>query len=230
MSTQPEPEFIEEDTKKEASRRQIAMIVGVAVLLLVLFWFLFLRGGGEDAPTDQTLPAPPAPTVTDIPGPEGDGEGGKGDKPGDGPVETTEVFASRDPFKPLLTTGGSGETTDDTGEITDTTDTGDASTDTDDTGTIEDPGGTTDDPDPDGDGNGSDGDQNVEGHTVQLIGINGSGDDATAQIQVDDTIYTVQEGETFADNFELLSTSGECATVLFGDDQFTVCEGEEILK
>ena len=229
MSTRPEPEIIEED-KKEASRRQIAAIAIAAVLLLALFWFLFLRGGGEEAPTDQTLPAPPAPTVTDIPGPEGDGEGGKGDKPGDGPVETTEVFASRDPFEPLLTTGGSGETTEDTGEITDTDET---TTDPDDPGTIEDPGDTTDDPDDpddDDDGTGSGGDQNVEGHTVQLIGINGNGDDATAQIQVDDTIYTVQEGETFADNFELLSTSDECATVLFGDDQFTVCEGEEILK
>jgi hypothetical protein len=51
-----------------------------------------------------------------------------------------------------------------------------------------------------------------------------------AQVEVDGTVYTVSEGEVFADNFELVSASGECATMLFGDDQFTLCEGEEILK
>jgi hypothetical protein len=51
-----------------------------------------------------------------------------------------------------------------------------------------------------------------------------------AQIQVDGTVYTVDEGETFADNFQLVDASGECATMLFGDDEFTLCEGEEILK
>jgi hypothetical protein len=43
-------------------------------------------------------------------------------------------------------------------------------------------------------------------------------------------VYTAQEGETFADSFQLVSASGRCATMLFGDDQFTLCEGEEILK
>ena len=43
-------------------------------------------------------------------------------------------------------------------------------------------------------------------------------------------MHTVAEGEVFAENFKFLSVSGECATMLFGDDQFTLCEGEEILK
>lgn len=216
----------EEKVKKQASSRQIAMIVGAAVLLLIVFWFVFLKGGGED---DATLSTPPEPTLTEVPG-NGDGNGGngKGDKPGDnGPVETTEVFASRDPFKPLLsvgdTAGGTGETPTDptTGTPTDTPTDGTTIIDptappTTDPGT----GGTPPDT----------GGENVEGHTVELIGINGSGSDATAQIQVDDTIYEVKDGETFAENFKLLSTSNECATVLYGDDQFTVCEGEEILK
>lgn len=215
----------EEKVKKQASSRQIAMIVGAAVLLLIVFWFVFLKGGGED---DATLSTPPEPTLTEIPG-DGEGNGGKGgNKPGDnGPVETTEVFASRDPFKPLLsvgdTAGGTGETPTDptTGTPTDTPTDGTTIIDptappTTDPGT----GGTPPDT----------GGENVEGHTVELIGINGSGSDATAQIQVDDTIYEVKDGETFAENFKLLSTSNECATVLYGDDQFTVCEGEEILK
>jgi hypothetical protein len=47
---------------------------------------------------------------------------------------------------------------------------------------------------------------------------------------VDGTVYTVDEGEQFAESFQLLSINGECATMLYGDDQFTLCEGEEILK
>jgi hypothetical protein len=34
----------------------------------------------------------------------------------------------------------------------------------------------------------------------------------------------VEVGETFADNFELMSISGDCATFLFGDQSFTLCE------
>jgi hypothetical protein len=52
----------------------------------------------------------------------------------------------------------------------------------------------------------------------------------TAQIQVDGTVYTVDEGEEFAANFRLISASGQCVTMLFGDDEFTLCEGEEVLK
>ncbi|HYN37205.1 MAG TPA: hypothetical protein VEV82_09555, partial [Actinomycetota bacterium] len=110
----------EEKVKKQASSRQIAMIVGAAVLLLIIFWFLFLRGGGG---TEETLSTPPEPTLTELPG-GGNGNAGNagngGNKPGDnGPVETTEVFASRDPFKPLLSSGGTDPGTSDT--PTDTT-------------------------------------------------------------------------------------------------------------
>ncbi len=50
------------------------------------------------------------------------------------------------------------------------------------------------------------------------------------RVQVDGTVYTVGEGDRFAENFEVLSISGQCASLLYGDDQFSLCEGEEILK
>ncbi len=68
------------------------------------------------------------------------------------------------------------------------------------------------------------------GHTVALIDIFKDGGSQRAQVEVDGTVYTVGEGDRFADNFQVLSISGECATMLFGDDQFTLCEGESILK
>ncbi|MEA2460209.1 MAG: hypothetical protein QOH90_386 [Actinomycetota bacterium] len=65
---------------------------------------------------------------------------------------------------------------------------------------------------------------------MRLIDVIRGGDDARAQIQVDGIVYTVDQGETFAGNFQLLSASGGCVSMLFGDDQFSLCEGEEILK
>jgi hypothetical protein len=51
-----------------------------------------------------------------------------------------------------------------------------------------------------------------------------------AQVKVGSTVYTVSPGETFAGNFKLVSVSGRCATLLHGDDKFTLCEGEEVIK
>ena len=52
----------------------------------------------------------------------------------------------------------------------------------------------------------------------------------SAEVRVDGTSYTVARGETFADHFKLLAASGDCVAMLFGDQEFTLCEGEEILK
>ena len=209
MATEPE-----EVSRNQVTGRQLALVIGGALVLLALVWFFFLRGGGDEPADDVAVPPP----VTS-PTPEEPVD--RPDEPGDdSPVETTEVFAPRDPFDPLLTTGEEGETTDGG-----TTDDGDG-TDTDGDGDVDEDDGT----DTDGDVDGETSEENVEGHRVQVVGISGSGPGATAQIQVNDTVYTVSEGQTFAENFEMLSTSGECATLLYGDDQFTVCEGEEILK
>ncbi|MDQ3985460.1 MAG: hypothetical protein M3280_03065 [Actinomycetota bacterium] len=217
MSTQ-EQEIVEttEESRirREVSGRQVGIIVGVLVLVLLLFWFLFLRGGGggdetaiPEAPV--TEPAPPT-EPPDEKQPPGDRAGNKG------PVETFEVFAPRDPFEPLidLTQGGgtdAGDTEGDTGDAGDGTDTdGDGDVDSED-------GSPTDTGDS----------ENVEGHTVELVATL---EDGSVQIRVDDTVYTVEEGENFAQNFQLVSVTDDCATVLFGDDQFTICEGQEILK
>jgi hypothetical protein len=147
-------------------------------------------------------------------------------------VETFEVFAPKDPFDPLLSEAGTteeGETTEegdttDTGETTDTgdtTDTTDGTTDTNGDGVVDgsDTGG--------GGGAGPGSSDTVQGHSVELVATL---EDGSVQVQVDDQVYTVDEGEQFAQNFELVSVSGACATLLYGDDQFTLCEGEEILK
>jgi hypothetical protein len=60
----------------------------------------------------------------------------------------------------------------------------------------------------------------VGGHNVSLIDINGD----NVQVSVDGQTHTVQPGDQFEGNFELVSVSGGCANFLFGDQSFTLCE------
>lgn len=223
MATPPE---IQQEARNVNST-QIALAAGGVLLLLVVLWFLFLRGGDESAV--ETAPAPPPVEIdTDPIPPVVPGDGTDGD--GKGPVETFEVFAPKDPFKPLVTaqtaTGpgtapGDGIDADGDGQIDSETGTTDPGTDPG-TGTGTDPGA--------GNGTGSGGGENVGGHRVSLVDVFRAEGGRRAQVQVDGTVYTVDEGERFAESFQLLSINGECATMLYGDDQFTLCEGEEILK
>jgi hypothetical protein len=57
---------------------------------------------------------------------------------------------------------------------------------------------------------------------VKLIGVGGRGTKLDAQ--VDGKVYTVERGATFADNFKLVKIDGKCATFLFGDQSFELCE------
>lgn len=198
---------------------QIAIVVGLLIVLLGAVYFLFLRGGDEEVvPPPAAAPAVPAPTPepTETPQPD-DGEP---------PVETFEVFAPRDPFEPLIAAGGVAGDTGGGGGDTGAGDGTGAGTDGGTTdGTDGTDGGTTDP----GTGDGANG-SNVDGHRVKVIDVFRENGRDRAQVQVDGTVYTVDEGENFAENFRLVSASGRCATMLFGDDEFTLCEGEEILK
>lgn len=49
-------------------------------------------------------------------------------------------------------------------------------------------------------------------------------------VTIDEVDYEVGEGDVFADRFQLLDIEGRCATMLFGDSRFTMCEGDSILK
>lgn len=186
------------------SPQRLALILGGVLVVFGLVYFFLLSGGGEEPPPENLPPIvqeTPTPEPTETPK-EGEGRGR---------IETFEVFAARDPFKPLVGAG----TAAGGGSETPPPDAGPG-----DGGDGDGTGGT--------DGSGTGGDGNVGGHRVRVVDVFPNG--RRAQIQVDGTVYTVDEGETFAENFELVRASGQCATMLFGDDEFTLCEGEEILK
>ena len=183
--------------------QQLALLLGALVFVLILVWFFVLRSGGSDPSATTQAPPANAIAVAETPAaiPELTG------RPGRGPVETFEVFAPKDPFAPLVgaTGGGDGGSNDGPSAAAPTGPSGAPA-----------PGAAT----------GS----AVAGHTVRLIDVFKDGGTQRAQVQVDGTVYTVDEGETFAESFQVLSVSGDCASMLYGDDQFTLCEGEEILK
>ena len=209
-----------ERADRAASGQQIAIVVVLLLVLLGVLWFTVLRGGGgggEDEALPLATPTADEGILPEIePGVEPE-EPVTG--PGRGPIETFEVFAPRDPFLPLIAAQATGGGT--TGGATDDGATGG--------------GGAGDDGGANGNGNGggapstaSGGD--VGGHTVKMVDSFNRNGREVVQVQVDGTVYTVSEGETFAQNFQVVSIDGECASFLFGDDQFTLCEGEEILK
>jgi hypothetical protein len=51
-----------------------------------------------------------------------------------------------------------------------------------------------------------------------------------AQTKVGDKVYSPLVGEVFGGSYKLLATSGKSATYLFGDEQFSLSEGQEVLK
>lgn len=197
MATTPE------DTGRSGlTGAQLALVVVGLLALLAVLWFAFLRGDDEEAAV-----APPVAVTTPEPEPTEDVAQSNRRR---GRVETFEVFASKDPFDPLVEPGGGG------GETLGSSDGGETAGGTAATG---------------GNGTSGGGTETVGGHRVRVVDVfTANNGEQRAQIQVDGTVYTVEEGETFADSFQLLSLSGDCATMLFGDDQFTICEGEEIIK
>ena len=117
--------------------------------------------------------------------------------------ESFEVFEGKDPFRPLVTAPVGDGGTPAPGEPA--------------------PGGTP------GSSGGSSGGA-TDGQRVTLVDISGSGGSRTATVEVDSTEYTVQEGDTFAGSYRVKDLTSDCGTFVFGDESFTLCVGQEVLK
>jgi hypothetical protein len=180
--------------------------VVVALGLLVVFVVQPLLSGDDAAPGSASVPEPAAAEPEELPA---------ADEPAGEPVpETFEVFSARDPFhqliqRPATSSLPAGDTAGSTGSVGSTGS-------TDGTGsTSPSPGGSA----------------QVGGTTVQLVDVF-TDDDGVEKVlvEVNGTGYQVAEGESFAGSFRLLDISGSCATFLFGDSRFVLCEGESIRK
>ena len=203
--------------------KKILQIAGVALPLLLLVYFFVLRpDGGEDL----ALPSGP----TGITGSTGAPTESPSVTPSPTPRETlppVSLAGSRDPFSIPpgleLSTGGSVSPTTTVAPGTTTTTFPPVTT----TSTFPPPPPptTTTTPPPGGGGDGGEHPGNkilIGGHDVKLISVAGGG--TKLDVTVDGKLYTVEPGATFDDNFMLVKIDGKCATFLFGDQSFELCE------
>jgi hypothetical protein len=62
---------------------------------------------------------------------------------------------------------------------------------------------------------------------VTLLGIFTKDGTQKAQISVDGTTYVVAPGSDFDGNFRLVSITGGCAHILYGDQSLELCENPQ---
>ena len=206
--------FQAEGAEPEAAndRRKLAVVAGAGALAVaVLGYFVVvpvLTGGSDDASSEASVvrrrppvTAPKAPAKAAA-------------KPVAQPATYADTSARQDPFKPLVLApvvvpaapvavpGVAAPPATGTGTGTGTT-----------------PGGTA--------GGGS---VNVGGQRVALVHVYAKDGASYAQTKVGDTVHTPKVGDVFAGTYKLLAVSGKTATYLYGDEQFTLSEGQEVLK
>jgi hypothetical protein len=182
------------------------MLGGVAVLAVIVFVVL-KRGGGETAQPQAnpvpvatggvTSPAPPTPLPPAVP-----------------------VFTGRDPFQPpsgvTPTGGGGGGPTGGSG--------GTPAPSPVPTSPLQPPTSPSPSPSPTSSPSGGGGTRiQHQGHTVTLDDIFTRNGTEMAQVEVDGKVYTVKEGETFAQEFSLQSINDDCATFSHRNSSFTLC-------
>ena len=222
----------------DPNRKRLMIVLGAVagLAVLVLVGGKVLGGGGSGggsgsfgmgdlgAPTAAGIPATPAPATP--------ARAAAPASPATEPVETFEVFTTKNPFQPLRTaaaaTGPAPAASAPapaalpavatapviavpTALTTGTATAPVASTSTATGGQVE-PTRTT--------------------NRVALLDVFTEGGRTVANVRVNDTVAKVGAGDPFATNFKVVSLdAGErCGRFLFGDDQFRLCRGEEVLK
>ncbi|MBM3674782.1 MAG: hypothetical protein FJW88_07455 [Actinobacteria bacterium] len=186
------------------NKRLLAILaIGGVIVAALVAYNLFGKGGGEEATTST-----PAPAVTSN-GPAGGTATTTTTTPGAPSVPGGEfdVFATRDPFEPVVSVTPVTTTPTTTSSATTATTTSGATTAT-----------TTAQQNPSG------------GTSVALLDVFDEGGVTKARVQVGSTVYTVAPGETFAVSYRLVSISGTCGQFLYGDAPFQLCEGEAVIK
>lgn len=233
---------------------------GAALFALWTFVISPLLTGGDAAPDvvagpsadpDGAVPDPGAIEPSATP-PDTDDLEAAQDLLGEPVPETFEIFTARDPFQQLVVvaTGATGTATVVPADVPDDADP--AATPSPSGPAVSQPAGSSDDDDaPDapelsdgqppgededlttqGDGGGEifqpaeDGTTTVALDQVTLV----PGGPDRASLRIDEDSFEVAEGEVFAERFQLLDLDGACATLLFGDARFTICEGETISR
>ncbi len=188
------------------NRRLFILLGAGAALLVAVLAFRALSGGGSSEVVDE------ATATTAVAGDPGSGAvDGTTTSTTTSPVQTYEVFTTKNPFRSLVPTdvaegatagGSSGES----GATTETTVVGGAS--------------------------GTDTAPAVQ-QRISLVDVYVGDDGATvASVRVNDVVHNAAVGQRFATNYQVVSvsTSTGCGQFLYGDEQFQLCRGQELVK
>jgi len=185
-------------------RRRLIVLGGVAgflVLVLLVKFVVFSGGGGSHVQSTSprlSIGASAQTTPTTTPSSRSTRT-----------PATFDVFATKNPFEPVIivtpTTAGPGSTT----PTTPTTGGGGGATTTTAVPSNEPAAGTS----------------------VALLDVFQQADGTPmAKVQVGSTVYTVGVGDVFATSYRVVSLNTPCGQFLFGDAPFRLCEGEEVIK
>jgi hypothetical protein len=69
------------------------------------------------------------------------------------------------------------------------------------------------------------------GRAIALLEVVPADSGPSATVRVDGTVYEgAHAGDVFAGSFKVVSLTSSCGTFLYGDDSFTLCVGEEVVK
>jgi hypothetical protein len=202
-------EGAEEPESGPRDRKKMALVAGagaLAVAVLGYFVVVPMFSGGGSSP-DALVVHHSAPKTTKKAAAKPAAA-----KPAVQPATYSDVSARQDPFKPLVVEPvaappvavdpATGQPV--TGTTGGTTSTGTTST-----------GGSS---------------ASVGGQRVALLHVYSKDGKVYAQTKVGDTVYTPVVGDVFAGTYKLLATGTKSATYLFGDEQFQLAEGQEVLK
>jgi hypothetical protein len=74
------------------------------------------------------------------------------------------------------------------------------------------------------------GNNNSSAVTVTLLDVRKQGGKLVATVDVNSKDYNVSQGQTFANDFRVLSLSSSCGTFVFGDERFSLCIGQQVNK
>jgi hypothetical protein len=199
-----------EEPESGSDRRKLAVVAGAGVLVVGLLGYFVampMLSGSADA-------AASAPVVTHTAPKKADAKAAPkaaaaAAKPVAQPASYADVYARTDPFKPLVPDPVAAPAAPAPGAVPG--------------GTVTAPTGTT--------GTSTTGSSaTVAGQRVSLVHVYAKDGKSYAQTKVGDQVYSPVVGSTFGGSFKLLATSGRTATYLFGDEQFSLNEGQEVLK
>lgn len=204
-----------EATAEPRVNKGLLIVLGVVLVAALVFFFVVspLLAGNEDGAADAAAAAAPATEATPAPEPAAEPTSEATTEP-EPVAETFEVFSARDPFDQLVddkaATPAEG--------VTPAVDGDPAAAPTDPAAPVTDP---TEVAAPS---------TQVGGTTIELVDVYTDDGVERVQVTVNGSGYEVAEGEVFAERLQVLDIDGQCATFLFGDSRFVLCEGEHIRK